>query len=175
MIDARHYAVTETLKNGLEICIRASRPDDADRVVEAFHLLDKESVYLRFFGHKKEISEAELQRFREVDFDRRVVLLGTIQKEGREIVIASCSYVRLGDTEAEVAFLIEEDYHRLGIAGLLLKNLGLIAVAAGVKTFVAEVLPQNRGMLGVFGRCGWPMKSHVADGTVHLSLALDGG
>lgn len=173
MIDARHYAVTEALKNGIDICIRASRPDDADRVVEAFHLLDKESVYLRFFGNKKEISEAELQRFREVDFDRRVVLLGTIQKDGREIVIASCSYARVDETVAEVAFLVEEDYHRLGVAGRMLKHLGLIAVAAGIKTFVAEVLPQNRGMLGVFGRCGWPLKSHVADGTVHLSLSLD--
>lgn len=173
MIDARDYAVTEALKNGMDICIRASCPEDADRVVEAFHMLDKESIYLRFFGNKKEISEAELQRFRDVDFDRRVVLLGTIQKDGREIVIASCSYTRVDETVAEVAFLVEEDYHRLGIAGRMLKHLGAIAVAAGIKTFVAEVLPQNRGMLGVFGRCGWPMKSHVAEGTVHLSLSLD--
>lgn len=173
MIDARDYAVTEALKNGMDICIRASCPEDADRVVEAFHMLDKESIYLRFFGNKKEISEAELQRFRDVDFDRRVVLLGTIQKDGREIVIASCSYTRVDETVAEVAFLVEEDYHRLGIAGRMLKHLGAIAVAAGIKTFVAEVLPQNRGMLGVFGHCGWPMKSHVAEGTVHLSLSLD--
>lgn len=175
MIDARHFAVTETLKNGLEICIRASRPDDAERVVEAFHLLEKESIYLRFFGHKKEISEEELQRFREVDFINRVVLLGTLVKDGREIVIASCSYVRVGEDEAEVAFLIEEDYQRLGIAGRMLGHLGRIAVVSGVRTFVAEVLPQNRGMLGVFERCGWPVKSHVADGTVHLSIALDAG
>ena len=173
MINARRYAVTETIGNGLKICIRASRPDDADRVVEAFHQLDKESIYLRFFGPKKEISETELQRFREVDFDRRVVLLGTIPKDGREIVIASCSYVRVGTDEAEVAFLVEEEYHRLGIARRMLGHMGKIATAAGIKTFIAEVLPHNRGMLGVFGRCGWPVQSHIADGTVHLRLALD--
>lgn len=172
MLDIRQYTATETLKNGLNICIRASRPDDSDRIVEAFHQLNPESVYLRFFSPKKEISEAELQRFRETDFDRRVILLGTIVQKGREIVIASASYVRVDEDSAEVAFLIEEDFHRLGIAGLLLKHLGRIAVGAGIKTFIAEVLPHNTAMLGVFKRSGWPMTSEVSDGTVHLSLAL---
>ena len=37
MTDARNYRVTETLRNGVEICIRSARPDDTDRLVEAFH------------------------------------------------------------------------------------------------------------------------------------------
>jgi len=174
-MDARHYMVTESLRNGIELCIRAARPDDVERVVEAFQALEKESIYLRFFGPKKELSAAELQRFRETDFIDKVTLLGTIVRDGREIVIASATYVRVGDDEAEVAFVVEEDYHRLGIAGRMLRHLGLIAQAAGIRNFVAEVLPQNKAMLGVFGRCGWPLKSHVEDGTVHLSMALAGG
>jgi len=172
MIDARHYAITEILRNDLEICIRAARPDDDERVVEAFKELEAESVYLRFFGPKKEISPAELQRFRDTDFDRRVILLCTTRCDGKEIVIASGTYVRVGEDAAEVAFIVEEDYHRLGIAGRMLKHLGEIAGAAGVRTFVAEVLPHNKAMLGVFKRAGWPMTSHVEDGTVHLSLSL---
>ena len=172
MSDIRQYAETESLSNGLDLCIRASRPDDDERIVEAFHQLDPESIYLRFFSPKKEISPAELQRFREADFDQRVILLGTIMRDDREIVIASCSYVRAGTDSAEVAFLIEEDFHRLGIAGLLLKHLGRIALAAGITTFLADVLPHNTAMLGVFKRSGWPMTSEVSDGAVHLSLAL---
>lgn len=174
-MDARHYVASELLKNGLELCIRAARPDDVGRVVEAFQALEKESVYLRFFGPKKELTPAELQRFRETDFVNRVTLLGTIVRDGREIVIASATYVRVDEHDAEVAFVVEEDYHRLGIAGRMLRHLGAIAQAAGIRHFVAEVLPHNKAMLGVFGRCGWPMQSHVADGTVHLSLALAGG
>ena len=34
MIDARHYLASETLRNGLEIRIRALRPDDGERIVE---------------------------------------------------------------------------------------------------------------------------------------------
>ena len=172
MINASQYAAKETLRTGLEICIRASRPDDADRLVEAFNKLDPESLYLRFFGPKKEISAAEMQRFKETDFKNRVILFCTVIQDDREIIIASGSYVRIGADDAEVAFIVEEDFHQQGIAGRLLKHLGAIAVDAGVKTFVAEVLPHNSAMLGVFKRSGWPMTSKVSDGAVHLTLTL---
>jgi len=172
MINASQYAETETLRTGLKICFRASRPDDVDRLVEAFNKLDPESLYLRFFGPKKEISALEMQRFKETDFKNQVILFCTVMQDDREIIIGSGSYVRIGADEAEVAFIIEEDFHRLGIAGRLLKHLGTIAVDAGVKTFVAEVLPHNSAMLDVFKRSGWPMTSEVSDGAVHLTLAL---
>jgi GNAT superfamily N-acetyltransferase len=173
MIDARNYLVRETLRNGLSVCIRSARPDDSDLLIEAFHKLDPESVYLRFFGPKKELSPGDMKRFREADFDTRVILLCTAQEDGREIVIASGTYARAGDAAAEVAFVVEEDYHRLGIARRLLTHLGKIATAAGIRTFIAEVLPHNTAMLGVFGRCGWPMSTRSADGVTHITLDLN--
>lgn len=173
MIDARNYLVRETLRSGLSVCIRAVRPEDSDLLVEAFRKLDPESIYLRFFGPKKEVSASELKNLREVDFDARVILICTILEDGREIVIASGTYARVGDATAEVAFLVEEDYHRLGIARRLLTHLGKIATAAGIRTFVAEVLPHNTAMLGVFGRCGWPMTTRSADGVTHITLDLN--
>lgn len=172
MIDARQYCATETLRTGLDICVRAAHPDDAGLLIEAFHKLAPESIYLRFFGPKKEISPSDIQRFQHADFVSRVVLICTIQEDGREVAIASGTYVRVGEDAAEVAFIVEEDYHRLGIARRLLTHLGKIAANAGIKTFLAEVLPHNGAMLGVFARCGWPMTSHTEDGTVHITLTL---
>ncbi len=173
MIDARNYSVRETLRNGLEVCIRSTRPEDSDLLIEAFHKLDPESIYLRFFGPKKEFSATELKNFREADFDTRVILICTVQQDDREIAIATGTYVRTGDAVAEVAFLVEEDYHRLGIARRLLTHLGKIATAAGIRSFIAEVLPHNTAMLGVFGRCGWPMTTHTDDGVTHITLDLN--
>ncbi len=174
MVDARNYSARETLRNGLEVCIRAARPDDSDLLIEAFNKLDPESVYLRFFGPKKEFSAADVKRFREADFITRVILICTVQEDGREIVIASGTYARAEDAAtAEVAFIVEEDYHRLGIARRLLTHLGKIATAVGIRTFIAEVLPHNTAMLGVFGRCGWPMSTHSADGVTHITLDLE--
>jgi len=172
-VNARQYYEKERLRNGLEIVIRAARPDDAERIVEAFNELEAESVYMRFFASKKEISEDELQRFANIDFDTWVMLLGTIERDGQEIVIASGSYIRTSGDSAEVAFAVEEDYQRLGISRRLLTHLGKIAVANGLTSFTAEVLPYNSAMLGVFHSCGWPMKSSTSDGTVHITLDLE--
>jgi RimJ/RimL family protein N-acetyltransferase len=173
MIDARNYRVVETLRNGVQLCIRSARPDDTDRLVEAFHELDPASVYLRFFCPKKELSAAELQRFREIDFRTRVVLFGTVQRDEREIIIASGTYIRSDEDAAEVAFVVEEDYHGLGIARRLLKHLANVAVDAGVRRFTAEVLPHNAAMLSVFERCGWPVRTRADHGVIQIELALD--
>ena len=175
MINASQYAETDTLRNGLSVCFRASRPDDVERIVAAFRELDPDSVYLRFFGPKKEISPAEIKRFQETDFINRVILLCTTVRDDQEIVIASGTYAVDGNFAAEVAFIVEEDFHRLGIAGRLMKHLGKIAVAAGISTFTAEVLPRNAAMLNVFERCGWPMTTKTSDGTVHITLDLTAG
>ena len=174
MLDARNYQASETLRNGLTIRIRALRPDDCDRIVEAFNKLEPETIYTRFFRYKKEVTEADLKMIAEMDFDRRIALVATLIENGREVVIASSSYSVYADATAELAFTVEEDYQGLGIARHLLRHLGKIARDRGITTFTAEVLHQNVAMLKVFKASGWPMKSTADDGSVLVSLALDG-
>ena len=174
MLDARNYLASETLRNGLAIRIRALRPDDSQRIVEAFNKLEPETIYRRFFRYKKEVSEADLKMIREMDFEHRVALVATLIENGREIIIASSSYSVYAERTAELAFIVEEDYQGLGIAQRLLRHLGMIARDRGITTFTAEVLFQNVAMLKVFKACGWPMTSTADDGSVFISLALDG-
>lgn len=174
MIDARHYSVQETLRNGQSVCIRALHPDDGERIAEAFANLEEDSIYTRFFGYKDGLTEQDYRTIREMDFDTRVALIVTIEREGREVVIASSSYTRYSADAAEVAFIVEEDFHGLGIARRLLVHLGKIARDKGVATFHAEVLPYNTAMLKVFAGCGWPMETRTEDGTVYVTLNLGG-
>lgn len=174
-MDAQRYYEKEQLRSGQEVVIRAAHPDDTERIVEAFKELEAHSIYTRFFSPKKEITAAELQRFRDTDFDTCVRLLCTIIRDGREVVIASGLYVKVAQDSAEVGFIVEEDYQRQGISRRLLTHLGKIARANGIKNFTAEVLPHNSAMLGVFRRCGWPMKARTSEGTVHVTLALEPG
>lgn len=175
MIDARHFEVRETLRNGSEICIRALRPDDCERMAEAFGKLDPETIYTRFFAPKERVTEADLRLIREMDFDTRVALIATLPQDGKETVIASSSYSRIDARTAEVAFVVEEDYQRLGIARRLLDYLGRIAVERGLTAFTAEVLPRNQAMLRVFASCGWPQRMRREDGTLQVILDLTAG
>src|SRR5438045_1891716 len=135
LIDARHYSVRETLRDGLEVQIRAVRPDDVDRLVEAFAKLEEETIYLRFFGFKRGLTDADRSLIRELDFDTRVMLVVAVSENGREIIIGSGSYSRFGPDAAEVAFLVEEDYQGRGIARRVLCHLGEIARERGIVRF----------------------------------------
>lgn len=176
MNDECRYAVNETLRNGMLVTIRAVRPSDRERIVAAFHKLDPESIYTRFFTYKDELSDAELTHFTEVDFERRVVLVVTTGSGADETIIGAGSYTACprADTvhSAEVGFIVEEDYHGLGIAGRLLHHLTVIALERGIVRFEAEVLPENRAMLSVFSRTGFPLTEERVEGTIRVTMEL---
>ena len=178
MTDPRDYTRTETLKNGLTVTIRHLRPDDRERIATAFKLLDRQSVYMRLFSYRSELSEAALDRVMRVDPEREVALVVTTRAGADEIVIgsgraiASAAPAAGGERTAEVAFVVEEDYQGLGIAGRLLRHFADIARAQGIAAFEADVLAENKSMLAVFARSGLPMEKRRDGGTVHVSLAL---
>ena len=178
MIDARNYSAQETLKNGLQVTIRAIRPEDRDALIAAIKELEERTVYLRFFGPKNEFSQRELAEATDVDFVRTVALVTCLQDSAGEKIIGAGRYIAFGSADppdrAEVAFTVEEDYHGLGIAGKMLRHLAVIAKQKGVAQFHAEVLPQNKGMLAVFTRSGFPVKQEFEEGLAHVTLSLEG-
>ena len=101
-----------------------------------------------------------------------VVLLVTIGQGDGETIIGSGRYVVNAPGTAEVAFMVEEDYHGRGIAGLLLRHLAKVAQSNGIATFEADVLAENKPMQRVFARCGWTMQTRREGDAVHLTLAL---
>ena len=72
-------------------------------------------------------------------------------------MIAVGRYDRIDDSQAEVAFLIEDAHQGRGIGQLLLEHLAEAARERGITRFVAEVLPQNRRMAAVFADAGYRM------------------
>ena len=99
----------------------------------------------------------------------------TIESGGKETIIGGGRYMAFdagGVRRAEIAFLVEEDYHGQGIAGRLLGHLARIARDKGVKQFEAVVLPQNKSMLAVFSRSGLPMKQTPERDVLRVTLSL---
>ena len=175
MIDANNFQETEVLKNGVTVRIRAIRPGDKAGIADAFGKLDPESIQTRFFSVKASLSDKELEAATEVDFESVVALVATVESKGGETIIGGGRYVAFnlpGGRSAEIAFVVEEDYSGLGIAGRLLKHLSRIAREKGVGQFEAEVLPQNKAMLAVFSRSGLPMKQTRMEGVIHVTLSL---
>jgi len=175
-MDARNYSAQETLRNGLQVTFRAIRPDDRNAIIAALKELDERTLYLRFFGVKQDFSEKELTEAINVDFVHTIALVTCVPDGDGEKIIGAGRYIAFGNAEppelAEVAFMVEEDYHGLGIAGKLFKHLAGIAGDKGIKEFHAEVLPENKGMQAVFSKSGFPMKLEYGEGVIHITLSL---
>jgi len=170
------YSAVEQLRDHRSVTIRAIRPGDKPLLREAFKELDDTSIRLRFFGPKKELNDQELIQATEIDFVRNVALVACAQESARERIIGVGRYIvyegLMPPLAAEVAFVVEEDFHGQGIASLLFKHLVWIGREQGISRFAAEVLPGNQAMLKVFSRAGLPIELKASTDCVHVSIFL---
>lgn len=173
-MDAVNYSVHETLRDGTALVIRAIRPDDKRRLLQHFQSLSRQSVYYRFFGLKRSLSNDDLSRLTELDFVNHVGLAATVESEGHERFIAIGRYIHTEKaSRAEVAFAVLDEYQGHGIGTLLLKHLARIARRNGIRQFSANVLGSNHQMLEVFANSGFPVHDSSEYGVVHVTLDID--
>jgi RimJ/RimL family protein N-acetyltransferase len=173
--DLRSYAAKEILADGTEVTVRAIRPDDSESLLEVFNKLDEESTYRRFFGPKKELTEAEVVHFTNVDFSHVVALVATVPADKGEALIAGARFAEEGPASpgsAELAFTIEKRYRGRGLANLLLRHLAALATELGLSRFEADVLAENQPMLHVFRKSGLPMTQRREGNVIHVILSL---
>ena len=153
------------------VAIRAIRPDDRERLVQAFRALDQQAIYQRFLFPKRELSDTELRQITECDGVRVAALVATAGSGDQQVIVGLGQYARSGAT-ADIAFTVRENFRGWGIAQRLLRRLVRLARAQGISHFTADVLADNRPMLRVFRRSGLPVQESQSHGVVHLTLTL---
>jgi RimJ/RimL family protein N-acetyltransferase len=90
------------------------------------------------------------KQWAEVDYRRNMTIIGLMQLGKRKQIVAIGSYAEADEDSAEVAFLVKEQLHGMGIGSFLLDILENIAKQNHYKKFVATVLAENRKMINVF-------------------------
>ncbi|MFW2332264.1 GNAT family N-acetyltransferase [Ilumatobacter sp.] len=163
------WTSTVVLGDGTTAAIRPITPDDAPALAE-FHVRQSpESRYRRFFSPKPTLRESDLRRFTNVDFVDRVALV--VEDHGD--FIAWASYERLQNRDdAEVAFMVDDRCQGRGVATLLLEHLAAIAKTNGIERFTAQTLADNRSMLAVFAKAGWPVHRRFDSGVIDVDFPL---
>jgi RimJ/RimL family protein N-acetyltransferase len=177
--DIANYTVVEKLRDQRPVTSRAIRPGDKELLHEAFKGLEANSIYLRFFGPRKELTDRELIQATEVDFIRTVALVSCVQESAGERIIGGGRYIAYEGSDppsaAELAFVVEEDYHGQGLASILFKHLLLIGREQGISRFEADVLHGNKKMLRVFERAGLPVVTKASSDSIHVTIFLNKG
>ncbi len=175
--DLRHYSARAILADGSSIRIRAIVPEDREKLLDHFGRLSPESAYFRFMAHKKRLTDADLDRFTNLDYVRNFGLVATRLEHNDERVIGVGLYAAAPSGEhpdsAEVAFAVDDEHQGRGAGTLLLEHLVRIARANGISRLEADVMSPNSRMLEVFARSGFVVTQSTELGVVRLWFAIE--
>ena len=164
----QHWEADVILRDGRMCHIRPIRPEDRDALATFHEGLSPETVYYRFFAPYPRLTDKDLARFTQVDYDDRVALVALVAG----LIIGVGRYDRIDRAEAEVAFVISDYHQGRGLGSILLEHIAVAARERGITRFVAEVLPSNRRMLATFEEAGYKPTQSMDEGVVKLHFDI---
>ncbi len=163
---------TLLLPSGVEIPFRGVRPDDAPALQRLYARCSERTIYLRFFGLMKELSDEMARYFASTDGADLFALVALDPEDPNEI-IAVVRYARTpGDERAEYAALVEDRWQGQGVGASLTRWLIDGARGNGVRSFYAIVKGENKRMLTVFIQLDLPEQERQEDGEKMVELGL---
>jgi acetyl coenzyme A synthetase (ADP forming)-like protein len=161
-------AVDVILRDGSTLRLRAPAQEDAGALVDFFNGLSERSFYLRFHGIRR-VDDELVRHFLDPDWQDRGVLVGELDDR----IVAVAEYMRLRDeSTAEAAFAVADELQGRGIGTRLLERLAALAAEQGIERFVAEVMPENRAMLGVFEGTGLEVTRELDGGEFEVQFPI---
>jgi GNAT superfamily N-acetyltransferase len=169
------YKYSLELKDGKVAEFRPLLPSDEFAYRNFFYSLQEKTIYMRYFYKMRTFSHEVVQKqWSSVDYHKNISILGLVQKGGHKEIVAIGSYAQDSDDRAEVAFVVREDFQRMGIAAYLLEILEKIAKENHYNGFCATVLRENKAMIHVFKK-RFPNARISSGGGSDLRIEMDFG
>jgi len=160
------------LRDGERVLVRPIRLADGEQLAGMHARLSKDSIYRRYFGFKSALSPAEIQRFTGIAEEWRFALVG-VRSTGELAGVARYEG-QAGRTDAEIALIVDDALHHLGLGSRLLQRLVDVAVVSGMTSLTAVVLASNRPMLHLLEALHLPSTSAMDSGSIEVRLQLAG-
>ena len=159
--------------NDQDVLIRPIRPDDEPRMKDMFYSFSEQTVYMRYHAQLKAMPHNKLQVFCNVDYDTEIALIGVVGETGSEDVVGVGRFMTdAAKLEAEVAFVVRDDWQRHGLGTYLFQRLVDIAREHGTYRLRANVLAENSGMLKIFHRSGLDIETSTSEGVVLVKMRI---
>ena len=142
-----HLVRRRTLADGRTVTIRPIRAEDEMRTRDFFEHLSADSRQLRFMKFVKSLSDKLVHFFTHIDYAKHMAFVCEAELEGQPVLVGEARYVGNADGRScELGVVIADDWHRSGIAGLLMEALIRAARANGFETMEGLVLRENHEM-----------------------------
>jgi len=160
-----------TLKNHQSVMLRPATAADANGTRALFHQLSKDDIYTRFFQRVQGLSNREVQRLCNLNYETEVAFVATTgPREHEQIVGHACYFVNPSTHLAETAFMIQPAWQGTGLGTALQRRMVDHAMTRGIRGFVAEILPENKKMVNLARNCCETVTVERDEDTVHVTM-----
>ncbi|MEI6413764.1 MAG: GNAT family N-acetyltransferase, partial [Pseudomonadota bacterium] len=168
-----HLVSQWQLPDGTDITIRPIRPEDAKTEQEFVRNLSDEAKYFRFMDTIHELSQVQLVRFTQIDYDREMALIAITEKNAQPLQIGVARYATNPDGEScEFALVVSDEWNHKGMGHKLMVGLIDAARGKGLKVMEGEVLGTNHNMLKLATRLGFIITAHEDDPTIRKVVKM---
>jgi acetyltransferase len=163
-----------TLRDGTRVIVRPIRPEDRQIEREFVQKLSEESKYFRFMSALRELNEAMLNRFTQINYDREMALIAVVCENALETEIGVARYfVNADGTSCEFAVAVADAWQHRGVGSKLILSLVEVARARGLQVMEGIVMAGNHKMLGLMDALGFSIRSEPGDASMkHVSKQL---
>ena len=139
-----------------------------------FYRFSDQSVYYRYFTPIKTMPHKKMQEYVNVDYRYTMSIVAIIDESGVEKLIGEARYVRSpGDSFADTAFIVDENYQGMGIATYLFNLLICAAREDGIAGLKGDVLENNKAMLKVYEKAPYPVQTILSFGVYKVTISLN--
>jgi acetyltransferase len=126
--------------------------------------LSEQSRFFRFMYSMKHISQDQLSRFTQIDYDREMALIAIVETEQGERQVGVARYSTLPDPHhCEFAIVVGDDWQDRGLARRLMKALIDTARERRYTRMIGVVLKQNRRMVDFSKSIGFTVEPNDED------------
>lgn len=165
------FETYRTTATGLNIFLRPVKITDEPMLKDFFYRLSEDSMYLRFFSMRKDMTHKRLQDFTVVDYTKKMEILAVIPGKEKETIIGLGQYELNPDMHtAEVALVVQDKYQKQGVGTELLSYLTYLARRQGLLGFTAEVLVENIPMMHLFEKMGFDIEKRREEGSYEMRM-----
>jgi acetyltransferase len=159
------------LPDGRTVTLRPIRPEDAEIEHDFVKGLSAESRYFRFMDTLRELTPKMLVRFTQIDYEREMAFVATVEEGGREVEIGVVRYVTNPDGETcEFALVVADAWQRHGLGRRLMELLIEVARARNLKAMLGHILAANLGMLRLCANLGFTIAESPDDPTLRRAV-----
>jgi acetyltransferase len=152
----------ETTRGGERVLIRPLRPEDMVLYRDFLADVSAEDLRLRFFAHITELSAAEIDKLRHLDYRHEMAFIALDEDTGRMLGLVRLKD-ELDEKTAEFAILLRSRLKGHGLGWVLMRRVIDYAKEKGLRRVYGDVLAENTTMLQMCAELGFDAEDMASD------------